>query len=121
MPEFDWWLLIVGFVAGAGLLWLILARLPRADADETTAERRAEAAWIAEQLGRSGPAVDVDAAEEVLDLHRRYLDAGWVIEPLTAEEGMEVDAAPIEPAAQSDEPGRSPGGAPAGPPAPEGR
>lgn len=73
VAEFDWWLLIVGFVAGGGLIWLILARLPRDEADVTADERWAEAGWIAEELATTGRPVDPETAEEVLALHERYL------------------------------------------------
>jgi len=42
--QFDWWLLIVGFVLGAGMTGLVLAELRRREDDVTARERAAEAA-----------------------------------------------------------------------------
>lgn len=69
--EFNWWLLIVGIVAGGALTWLVLADSNRRDAEISDEELAAEAAWIARSLGQ--PLVDADVAEEVLRAHRRYL------------------------------------------------
>ena len=71
--EFDWWLLLVGVVAGAGLTWLVLADSSRRDVDIEAAETRAEAGWIARTLSEEGRALDADTAEAVLQAHRRYL------------------------------------------------
>ncbi len=73
--DFNWWLLIVGLVIGAGLVWLILADSSRREADVTARERPSEARWIADQLRRSGHSVDDDAVADVLDLHALYLTA----------------------------------------------
>jgi hypothetical protein len=69
--EFNWWLLIVGIVAGGALTWLVLADSNRRDAEIGDEELAAEAAWIARSLGQA--LVDADVAEEVLRAHRRYL------------------------------------------------
>jgi hypothetical protein len=69
--EFNWWLLIVGIVAGGALTWLVLADSNRRDQEVGDEELRAEAAWIASSLGR--PDVDEAVAEDVLRAHRRYL------------------------------------------------
>ena len=64
--QFDWWLLIVGFVIGAGLTGLVLAELRRREDDLTAREREIEAAWIAADMTDHGiPADDpeVDALE----------------------------------------------------------
>src|SRR5437667_12498274 len=45
--EFNWWLLTVGIVVGAGLVWLVLADVRRREDEVGKAERRFEAAWIA--------------------------------------------------------------------------
>ena len=73
--DFNWWLLIVGLVIGAGLVWLILADSSRREADVTARERPSEARWIADQLRRAGHSVDDDAVADVLDLHALYLTA----------------------------------------------
>lgn len=72
--EFDWWLLIVGLVIGAGLVWLILAELPRRDAELDEAEIDVEAGWIAANLEALGNgAADSVAVAAVLRQHRTYL------------------------------------------------
>ncbi len=73
--EFNWWLLIVGLVAGAGLVWLVLADSARRDADVEDAEIPMEAAWIAASLREQGEEMDPRTADRVLRLHRAYLAA----------------------------------------------
>jgi len=90
--DFNWWLLIVGLVIGAGLVWLILADSSRREADVTARERPSEARWIADQLRRAGHSVDDDAVAEVLDLHALYLTALPPDEP--AEDGTVAEPAP---------------------------
>ena len=71
--EFNWWLLIVGLVAGAGFVWLVIADWSRREEDVAEDERSVESAWIAQALGERGMDLDPDAAEQVLALHRDYL------------------------------------------------
>ncbi len=71
--QFDWWLLIVGFVIGAGLTGLVLAELRRREDDLTAREREIEAAWIAADMTAHGIPADGEAVGEVLRLHRLYL------------------------------------------------
>lgn len=71
--EFDWWLLILGLVIGAGLVWLILAELPRREADLGSAELEVEAAWIAAQLAEQDARWDAAMVAAVLREHRGYL------------------------------------------------
>jgi hypothetical protein len=71
MGDFNWWLLIIGVVAGGLLTWLVLAESTRREREIVDAELPAEAAWIARTLAT--PAVDAAAAEDVLRAHRRYL------------------------------------------------
>jgi len=71
--EFNWWLLIVGLVAGAGLVWLVIADWSRREEDVAEDERAVESAWIAQSLRERGTDLDPDAAEQVLALHRDYL------------------------------------------------
>ena len=73
--EFNWWLLIVGLVAGAGLVWLVLADSARRDADIEDDEIPMEAAWIAAMLREDGEELDPQTADRVLRLHRAYLAA----------------------------------------------
>ncbi len=69
--EFNWWLLIVGIVAGGALTWLVIADLDRRDEEISDEETAAEAGWVARSL--DDPALDAALAERVLRAHRRYL------------------------------------------------
>ncbi len=69
--EFNWWLLIVGLIAGGALTWLVLADSTRREREVGEEELAAEAAWIARSLQL--PAVDGEVARDVLRAHRRYL------------------------------------------------
>ena len=55
MAEFQWWLLLVGLVAGGGLVAVVSMEGRRREQDISELEQRAEATWIADQLaaGRS--------------------------------------------------------------------
>ncbi len=69
--EFNWWLLIVGVVAGAALTWLVVADSGRREREVSERELPAEATWISRSVG--SPGVDAETAELVLRAHRRYL------------------------------------------------
>lgn len=71
--EFNWWLLIVGVVVGAGLCWLVVADSRRRDEEISEAETTAEATWIAETLHGSPTPVAEETALAILRLHRSYL------------------------------------------------
>jgi hypothetical protein len=71
--EFDWWLLILGLVVGAGIVWLVLAELPRRDAELDAAELEMEAGWIAANLAGGAHQTDATAVRAVLGEHRAYL------------------------------------------------
>lgn len=72
MAEFQWWLLLVGLVAGGGLVAVVSMDSRRREQDIGEVEQRAEATWIADQLaGPGGP--DAPAIEAVLRAHREYL------------------------------------------------
>ena len=58
--EFNWWLLIVGLVVGAGLVWLVVLDSRRRDADIDEAEMAREALWLSTLLGDDG--IDVSPA-----------------------------------------------------------
>lgn len=73
--EFNWWLLIVGLVVGAGLVWFVVLESRRREVDIDEAERPREAAWLAAVLAEEGHDVSPDAAARLLELHRRYLEA----------------------------------------------
>ena len=73
--EFNWWLLIVGLVVGAGLVWLVVADSRRREADLTELEREGEAQWIAAALADAGRGVDETDVLDILRLHAAYLAA----------------------------------------------
>ncbi len=74
MAEFQWWLLIVGLVAGGGLVGVVLMNNARREADLLDEERSAEATWVAGWLATEGRSLDRDDVEAVLLAHRDYLD-----------------------------------------------
>ena len=73
--EFNWWLLIVGLVVGAGLAWFVLMDTRRREVDVDERERPREALWLSRMLGDEGQSVSPEAAERLLVLHRAYLEA----------------------------------------------
>ena len=73
MAEFQWWLLIVGVVAGAGLVAVVFMDGARREVDIAEDERGAEATWISSWLSAEGRPIDRDDAEAVLRAHREYL------------------------------------------------
>jgi hypothetical protein len=73
MAEFQWWLLLVGLVAGGGLVAIVSMDARRREEDIATAERRAEATWIAQRLTSRSAGLDPDTVEAVLQVHREYL------------------------------------------------
>lgn len=73
MAEFQWWLLLVGLVAGGGLVAIVSMDSRRHEDDLAEAERRAEATWIADRLYAQDPSLDRDTVQAVLRMHREYL------------------------------------------------
>lgn len=73
--EFNVWLLIVGLVVGAGLVWLVIMDSRRREADIDDVERPREAAWLSAVLHEDGYDISPEAAERLLLHHRAYLDA----------------------------------------------
>ena len=100
MAEFQWWLLLVGLVAGGGLVAVVSMDARRREEDLAELERRAEATWIADQLDR--PEVgkpDARTVEAVLRAHRDYLslappDRLYVEGGGDVDGGVEVDGVP---------------------------
>ena len=85
--EFNWWLLIVGLVVGAGLTWLVLADSSRREVDIEDRELDAESRWIADALADLHRPLDDERVLDVLRLHRAYRSASppdEVDEPWTA-------------------------------------
>jgi hypothetical protein len=73
--EFNWWLLIVGLVVGAGLVWFVVADSRRRDADIEADERPREALWLSAVLGREGRPVSPETVDRLLELHGVYLES----------------------------------------------
>jgi hypothetical protein len=73
MAEFQWWLLIVGLVAGGGLVAVVSMDARRREEDIVELERRAEATWIASRLIGRDRDLDASTVESVLRVHREYL------------------------------------------------
>ena len=73
--EFNWWLLIVGLVIGAGLVWLVLADTRRREIDLADREREGEARWIGDAMRGAGRRISDADALDVLRLHEAYLAA----------------------------------------------
>ena len=84
----QWWLALLFVALGAGVFWLMRGSLQRREEDVEASERAAEAAWIAEELARSGQRAEPEVVERVLELHRSYLGSGATFptdeEPLNA-------------------------------------
>ena len=96
MSEFNWWLLIVGLVIGAGLVWLILSDAQRRESRADDEELVEEADWIATTLAEAGQPLDGAEVEQVLRLHRTWLAT------LPPEEADDWTDTPVERAAAAD-------------------
>ena len=73
MAEFQWWLLLVGLVAGGGLVAVVTMDGKRREQDIEALERQAETGWISERLSGTGQWIDAPTVDAVLRLHREYL------------------------------------------------
>jgi hypothetical protein len=91
--EFNWWLLIVGLVVGAALVYLVLADASRRESEVSAEEVPREAAWIASILGDEGDPIPPETAERVLELHRAYLASPPPDAPVEVTDPEPVDAA----------------------------
>ena len=72
MAEFQWWLFLVGLVAGGGLVAVMFFDGARREEDIDAAELPAEASWIAARLAEPGTRMDAADVESVLREHREY-------------------------------------------------
>lgn len=96
MAEFQWWLLLVGLVAGGGLVAIVTMDGRRREEDIVELERRAETTWIVDRLGGTAQWVDGPTVDAVLRLHREYLglpppDEILVEEPLDGDADQVAD------------------------------
>jgi hypothetical protein len=73
--EFNVWLLVVGLILGAGLVWLVVMDSRRQEAEIDAAELPREAAWLSVVMAEDGFDVGPEVAERLLLLHRAYLGA----------------------------------------------
>jgi hypothetical protein len=72
---FNVWLLVVGLIVGAGLVWLVVMDSRRRESEIDAVERPREAAWLSAVMAEEGFDVSPEAAERLLVLHRAYLGA----------------------------------------------
>ena len=72
MAEFQWWLLLLGLVAGGGIVAVVYMDSARREQDIDDRELPAEATWISERLTRRGRPIDAAMVERVLLEHRSY-------------------------------------------------
>ena len=93
--EFQWWLLLVGLVIGALLVFLVMVDFNRSADEQTEAELAREAAWMAVVLRPTDGEIDLAMIHEILRLHREWL-AGAT--------GPAVEAAPPSGQPPIDEP-----------------
>jgi len=114
--EFNVWLLIVGLVVGAGLVWVVMMDGTRREADIDAVELPREAAWLSAVLAEDGYEVSPETAEQVLLLHRAYLAAPppdpLADEPVTHEPEPEPEPRTDEPEPEADDRESVPPGSP---------
>lgn len=72
MAEFQWWLLLLGLVAGGGIVAVVYLDGARRDQDIEERELPAEASWISDRLAARGQPVHPATVERVLLEHRAY-------------------------------------------------
>ena len=101
--EFNWWLLIVGLVVGAGLTWLVLADGRRREVDLEEADVADEAVWLERIMAERGDPIAIGTAEHVLRLHRAYLGLPPTEDlPAAEETGAGEAVLPGEPVARAE-------------------
>jgi len=71
--EFQWWLLLVGLVVGAILVFLVMADFSRSADEQADGELSHEASWIAGQLTSADRPLDPATVEDILRLNREWL------------------------------------------------
>ena len=108
--DFNWWLLIVGAVAGVAITWLVLSDSKRREDEVTEDQPTAEAGWIARTLPGGLERDDVD---RVLRAHRRYLGFAppdTLVDPAELVAIERARGAAPTPTAVEPEPGTRPSG-----------
>ncbi len=71
--EFQWWLLLVGLVIGALLVFLVMVDFGRSADEQSEAELAREADWMAGLLRPTDGEIDPGLIHEILRLHREWL------------------------------------------------
>ena len=110
MAEFQWWLLLVGLVAGGGLVAIVSMDGRRTEEDLVELERRAEATWIADRLRTLDGDLDPGTVAAILRLHREYLSLPPPDRLLVDGEPVALDGDPFEPEPSDVDPDREPDG-----------
>jgi len=72
MAEFQWWLLLLGLVAGGGIVAVVYMDGARREQDIADDELPVEATWISERLTSRGRPLEAAIVERVLLEHRVY-------------------------------------------------
>jgi hypothetical protein len=108
MAEFQWWLLLVGLVAGGGLVTIVSMDGRRREEDLSELEQRAEANWIAERLSPMNAEIDSGWVAAVLRVHREYLSLPPPDRLLVDGEPVALDGYPFEAEPSDGDPDRKP-------------
>jgi hypothetical protein len=108
MAEFQWWLLLVGLVAGGGLVAIMSMEGRRREEDLADLERRAEASWISDRLSYPDRVLDAETVESVLRIHREYLTLPPPDRLLVDGAFVAIDGTPIIAEASDGDPDREP-------------
>ena len=106
--EFQWWLLLVGLVIGALLVFLVMVDFSRSADEQAEAEVSRESSWIARSLEPTDGAVHPGLIQDILRLNREWL-AGSALdeasppppEPSPADVPPETGSGPWQPGAGS--------------------
>jgi hypothetical protein len=91
MAEFQWWLLLVGLVAGGGLVAVVSMDGRRREEDLADLEREAEANWIAERVRGLDRDIDARTVASILRIHREYLGLPPPDQIVTSDDGADRD------------------------------
>src|SRR5512135_1887579 len=99
MAEFQWWVLILGLVAGGTVVGLLTTSFSRTDDDLEADERAAESTFIANHLAAGGEPVDPALVARVLEIHREYLGLPAPTAIVAAEDQAPTDTPMTRPTA----------------------
>jgi hypothetical protein len=104
--EFQWWLLLVGLVIGALLVFLVMVDFARSADEQAETEVGREAKWISGVLQPTDGHIDPALIGEILRLNREWL-AGAAI----ADEAGPIAPVPPDPTTPDAEPPAAESGA----------